>query len=46
MIYIIIGFALMLTAGVVLANYELKRTKQKRREQLQQRARRCVRRND
>lgn len=32
----------MIATGIVLANYELKRAKQQRREALRQRARRCV----
>lgn len=41
---IYIFLAVFLTGlGVVLSRYEAKRTKQKRRERLRQRARRCIR---
>ena len=42
LIYIIVGCVLVAT-GLFLSNYELKRTKRARVEQLRQRARRCVR---
>ena len=44
--YIILGFAFMIALGIVLADYELKRTKRQRCEELRQRARRCVRRGN
>lgn len=44
MIYIILGLAIMMTTGILLANHELATNKRKRREAFSQRARRCVRR--
>ena len=43
MIYTILGLTLMFALGVILSNYDLKRSKKERREQLRQRARRSVR---
>ena len=45
MIYMILAITLMITAGILLANYELQHNREKRREALRQRARRCVRRD-
>ena len=42
MIALILGVACMATLGILLADYELKRTKRQRREALRERARRCV----
>ena len=44
MIYLILVVAFMITSGIVLANYELYRTRRERVEKLRQRARRCIRR--
>ena len=41
--YVILVGALMITSGIVLANYELRRTKRQRLEYLRQRARRGIR---
>lgn len=45
MIYLILVVAFMITSGIVLANYELYRTRRERVEKLRQRARRCIRRD-
>ena len=42
MAYLILAVTFMITFGILAANYELERTKQKRRETLRKRARRCV----
>ena len=44
MIYIILAVAFMVTAGIVLANYERVKARRDRSERLRHRARRCVRR--
>ena len=45
MIYIILAGAFMVTAGIVLANYEMVKQRRDRSERLRHRARRCVRRD-
>ena len=42
-IYTILAVAFMLTSGVLIANYELKKTRRERVEALRKRARRGVR---
>ena len=43
MIYMILAIPLLIATGIVLANYELRKTRRERRELLRQRGRRGVR---
>ena len=45
MTYLLLLGAFMITSGILLARYELEKTRRDRVEALRQRARRCVRRD-